>query len=416
MKKVAHQTSRVHWHMGQALLPEHFYAQEQSLREEFGLRLRLGSAPAFGVASLTWDDFQLQKGVVTVQELTLLLRSGALVDVPGNTSPAFLNLNATGATSVTVYLHLQSGYETANVSQGAPGDDGVERVIQKIELSVEPYSATGAESFKLARLECAPNGVWALDPNFLPAMVRVGEEPFFKPLIARGAAIATALQQVLLDEVKENYLAAEGQAAAKQCLRGLFAFTAFLGDIGREIRPHPYDVFCAVRALYLDVCVFRNVHPAGLDRGYEHEELASSLDTLLSELEEQVHIGRQRLPYSEFQLRDGVLTCALGKEVRRAKDVFLLVQKPQVAIKLDLARVKLASEGRINLVHERALRGISFNKLESPPFHHGLASTVDFFSVTPGQEWDYAVAEGKVVLFDSPALKDCRLYLYWRDA
>ena len=400
--------------MGQALLPEHFYAQEQSLREEFGLRLQLGSAPAFGIASLTWDEFQLQKGVISLQELTLLLRSGALIDIPGNTAAAFVNLSATGATSATVYLHLQSAYETAKVSLGAPGDDGVERVVQKVELSVEPYSATGAESFKLAKLACAPNGVWSVDSQFLPAIVRVGEEPFFKPIFVRCAAVATALQQVLLDEVKENYLAAQGQAAAKLCLRGLFAFTAFLGDVGGEIRPHPYEVFCAIRALYLDVCVFRNVHPARIEGGYEHEELAASLDGLLGELEEQVHIGRQSLPYSEFEKKDGVLACALGKDVRRAKDVFLLVQKPQVAVKLDLARVKLASEARVNLVHERSLRGIPFARVESPPFHHGLASTVEFFSVSPGQEWDYAVAEGKVVLFDGPALQDCRLYLYWR--
>jgi type VI secretion system protein ImpJ len=110
-----------------------------------------------------------------------------------------------------------------------------------------------------------------------------------------------------------------------------------------------------------------------------------------------------------------MLVCKLGKEVRRARDVFLLVQKPNVASKLELGRVKLGSGSRINVVHERALRGIAIQKLENPPFHHGLSSTVEFFTVTHGEEWDYAVAEGRVVLFDSPALKDCRLYLYWRE-
>lgn len=415
MKKVAYQTSRVHWHMGQALLPEHFYAQEQSLREEMTLRLRLSRAPSFGIASLAWDEFQLQKGVISLQEMTLVLPSGLLVDIPGNTSPAFLNLNATGANRAPVFVHLQSGYETTSVSQDGSADDGVERVIQKVELSIEPYSATGAESFKLAQVECGPDGVWSIDPTYLPAMLQVGSEPFFKSYVERCQAITRALRQVLLEEVKENYLAAEGQATAKQCLRGLFAFTAFLGDLTGELRPHPYEVFSAIRSLYVDVCMFRNVHPAGLDRGYQHEELAGSLEALLSELEQQVHIGRQRLPYTELERQDGMFACALGKDVRRARDVFLLVQKPKVGAKLDLGRVKLASESRINLVHERALRGIPFHKLESPPFHHGLASTIEFFAILPGQEWDYAVAEGRVVLFDTPALADCRLYLYWRE-
>ena len=70
--------------MGQALLPEHFYAQEESLRGEAGIRFRMRSAPSWGLASLTWDEFQLLKGIISVQELTLVLPSGALVDIPGS--------------------------------------------------------------------------------------------------------------------------------------------------------------------------------------------------------------------------------------------------------------------------------------------------------------------------------------------
>jgi type VI secretion system protein ImpJ len=415
VKKIARQTARVHWHMGQALLPEHFYAQEQALREEIGLRLRLTGPPAFGLASLAWDEYQLQKGMITLQEMTLILPSGILVDIPGNTSPAFLNLASSGANKVSVYVHLQSAYETATTYSGGPDDGGVERVIQKVELSIEPYSATGSESFRLAQLECAADGTWSVDSRYVPALLQVGNEPFFKPYAERCTAVANALRHSLLDEVKENYLASEGQSPAKQCLRGLFAFIAFLGDLNGEIRPHPYEVFSAIRSLYFDVCVFRGVHPAALDRIYEHEDLAASLDALLSELEQQVQIRRQTLPYSEFVRQEGMLACKLGKDTRKARDVYLLVQKPSVASKLDLGRVKLASQSRINLVHERALRGIAFQRLDNPPFHHGLSSTVDFFTITHGEEWDYAVAEGNVVLFETPGLKDCRLYLYWRN-
>jgi type VI secretion system protein ImpJ len=100
--------------------------------------------------------------------------------------------------------------------------------------------------------------------------------------------------------------------------------------------------------------------------------------------------------------------------LRRAKDVYFLVQKTTVSAKLDLRRVKLASESRILVVHQRALRGVPFEPLESPPFVHGLASTVEFYALQPGEEWDYAVSEGNLVLFDAPQLEGCRLYLYWR--
>jgi len=39
---------------------------------------------------------------------------------------------------------------------------------------------------------------------------------------------------------------------------------------------------------------------------------------------------------------------------------------------------------------------------------------VEFYSVTPGQEWDHAVRDGQVVLFANPQLAGTRLYLYGR--
>ena len=398
--------------MGQALLPEHFYAQEQALRDEMDIRSRMRRAPAWGLASLRWDEYQLRRGVVSVQELTAVLPSGILVDVPGNSAPAMINLAAIGATRTPLYLHLSSGFDLAD-DVGAEADGAVERVVQRLELSPNPYSATSAECMKLAELECAPDGQWTLVPSYVPPLVQVGAEPFTAPIVERMRAVALALGQLLATEIEENHLVSESQVAAKACLRGLLSFQALLADLAGEIRPHPYELFDALRALHFDVCVFRGIHPGEVG-GYAHEDLGASLGRLLAELERQVQPGRQRLPYVEFQRKAGLLACPLGKDVRRARDVYLLVQKPQVSSKLDLARVKLASESRIHLVHERALRGIPFERLESPPFRHGLSSNVEFYAIAPGQEWDYAVAESRVVLFESPALEGCRVYLYWR--
>jgi type VI secretion system protein ImpJ len=195
----------------------------------------------------------------------------------------------------------------------------------------------------------------------------------------------------------------------------LYGFETFLLDVQSGIRPHPYAVFRALRELYLDVCMFRNVHPDKLAHVYEHENIAVSVGTLLEELERQVQIVRAELPYVEFRARDGRQECSFDARLKRAKDVYLLVQKPSVSTQLDLRRVKLASESRIQAVHQRALRGIPFERLDSPPFVHGLASTVEFYMLRPGEEWDYAVAEGRLMLFDAPQLAGCRLYLYWRE-
>jgi len=408
--------SRVYWHMGQALLPEHFYAQEQSLREEVSAHFGIRSEPAWGVVSLTWDELRLRKGTVALQELSLLLRSGILIDIPGNTAPAQLDLSAAGLTRAQVYLHLQSGHETIVEHAEVAGDGGgIERIVQKIELSTKAYSETSAEVFTLAELACGADGLWELTPGFCPALAQVGKEPFFRGVLARMDRVAKALRELLKKELSENHLAAEGQAGAKQCLRGLYGFQAFLVDIGSGIRPHPFALFSVLRELYLDVCMFREVHPDRLTQAYDHENIASCIGAVLEELEQQVQIVRADLPYVEFRALDGRQVCSFDARLRRAKDVYFLIQKPSVSAALDLRRVKLASESRILAVHQRALRGIPFERLDSPPFVHGLASTVEFYALRPGEEWDYAVSEGKLVLFDAPQLAGCRLYLYWRE-
>lgn len=416
VKKVAHQMSRVYWHMGQALLPEHFYAQEQALREELAVHLGARREPSWGVIALSLDEFRLSKGTVSIQSLTLLLRSGTLIDVPGNASRVYLDLSKSDRARTLVYLHLQTSHDTVVERQGELSESGIERIVQKIELSTSAYSETSAEVFALAELLCGADGVWELSSEFCPAIAMVGAEPFFAPYLERMEAVAKALRELIRKELSDNHLAAEGQATTKQCLRGLYGFQAFLTDIRSGIRPHPFEVFRALRELYLDVCLFREIHPELLTVSYQHEDVAGCVGALLVELEQQAKIQRSELPYVEFNAQDGRFVCNVDARLRRAKDVYLLIQKTSISAQLDLRRVKLASDSRILTVHERALRGIPFERIESPPFVHGLASTVEFYGLRPGEEWDYAVGEGKLVLFDSPQLQGCRLYLYWREA
>ena len=414
MKKVIHQTSRVHWHMGQALLPEHFYAQEQSLREEVSLRLRMSPVPVWGLGTIQWDGFQLNKGIINITELTLVLPSGTMVDIPGNTAPAILNLKTVGATKASIYVHLQSGYEIVHVEAGDQAEEGVERVQQKIELSSNPTSTTGVQMFKLAEFLQGPDGAWVLHTDYVPPSLQVAPTPFFKPYLDRMSGVLRMFMQQITQEIQDNHLSGHSQAIGRQCLQVAYRFQALLGDLNNEVHLHPYDVFSALRELYVSVCIFSPAQPSELMQPYVHDDIASGYKALLDEMERLLNVQRQSIPYVEFTRKEGLYVCEISAALKRARDVFLLIQKPQVSMKLDVSRVKLASESRIHMVHEHALMGIPFTPIEKPPFQHGLSSSVDFFGITPGPEWDYAVRDGKVVLFASPQLEGTRIYLYWR--
>lgn len=417
MKKVELQTARVHWKMGQSLLPEHFYAQETSLRKELYLHLRMLPAPYWGVGSISWDGFQLVNGALSIRELTLILPSGDLIDVPGNSAPPpTFNLAKTGSAKVAVHIHLDSDYEIAIAGDPSSEDgDNVERIVQRLELSPNPISDTAHQSFKLAEFEKAPDGAWTLSNTYLPPMVRVTHSTFFDATIERMRAISTAFHQVLTEEIKENYLAGESLLASKQALRGLYSFQAFLASMKEEIDYHPFDLHRALMGLYLDVCILREVTPALDKLIYSHEDIGPSFTHLLDALANQVQQSRTAVEYATFVYENQTQVCEIPVAAKKARKVFWLVQKPRVADKVDVSRVKLASESRVSLVHQLALRGIPWERMESPPFHHPFSAEVEFYQVLLGEEWDHAVREGRIAFFHRAEFDAVRFFLYWRN-
>jgi type VI secretion system protein ImpJ len=402
--------------MGQALLPEHFYALERSLREEALLRAQLGPLPLWGVGHLKWDAFQLVRGIVSLEELKLVFPSGTLIDVPGNTAPVAFNLNNTGQTRTPLYLHLLQDFEV--VSTDAPdgsADSAIERKLQKLALSSQAYSERAEQSFKLAEFEKAADGSWALVADYLPPMVRVTGSPFFEPLQKRLSGLTQLLHQTLVDEIRDNYLAGQTLVAAKEALKGLYRFKAFLANVGKELHPHPFSLFEQVQALYLEVCMLRGTEPSELERPYVHDALGPHLKELIAKLENQVQLAKSSTPYTAFARREGLQLCVLPDAAKKARSVYWLLQKPRVGTKLELGGVKLASESRLATVHQLALRGIPYKRIENPPFHHPFSSEVEFYAISEGEEWDHAVRDGKLAFFHRPEFEQVRAFIYWRN-
>ena len=400
--------------MGQPLLPAHFQAQESSLREELLVQFRLSPAPWWGVAQLAWDDFQLSKGVLAVQELLAVMPGGALVDVPGNSAPPSFNLNTTGASSTPLYLHVMAEPSVASVSSGGAGEP-VERVVQRLQFGAQPFLDGAVQSLKLAEFEKSAEGSWAVARDYLPPLLRVTGSPFFEPVLARIRGVTAALGQVLLEEIKENYLAGENLAASRECLRGLYGFRAMLANVGKELHPHPSELFASLHGLYLDVCVLRGMEPSPVERVYTHDALGPLFRELLEQLEAPLQLGRSSTPYVAFARREGMQVCAVPEAARKARHIYLLLQKPRTAGNLDITGLKLASESRVSVVHQLALRGVPYRRIERPPFHHPFTSEVEFFALSEGEEWDHVVREGKLGYFHRPEWDDVRAFLYWRN-
>ncbi|MBC7975115.1 MAG: type VI secretion system baseplate subunit TssK, partial [Myxococcales bacterium] len=102
----ARSLSRVHWRLGQALLPEHFERQELGLAREIELRFAQLAPPAWGVAQIAWDEASLARGILRITQLVAITPRGRVIDMPGNARVAPLDLATAADHQVAVYAHL----------------------------------------------------------------------------------------------------------------------------------------------------------------------------------------------------------------------------------------------------------------------------------------------------------------------
>jgi type VI secretion system protein ImpJ len=117
-----------------------------------------------------------------------------------------------------------------------------------------------------------------------------------------------------------------------------------------------------------------------------------------------------------FERGDGLLAVNdVPREARVAKEIYVLFQKSKVSDVLSYDGVKLASRARLPVVHQLALQGIPLRRIERPPFQHQFGAEVEFFIVAAGEEWDHALREGNVALFDDPRFANVKVHLFWRN-
>lgn len=411
-----HRSAKVHWRIGQPLLPEHFHAQEESLRLERQRILESWGLPFYGVAELTWDEHRLRNGIVDIRSMLVFLRTGEILDLPGNTvlTQETFNLNEVNALEVTLYLLLESGPEIIGSERvGEDDEEGIERAVQRVTLSKEPYRDGCVASFEVAVFKKNADKSWSLAADWLPALVRLKGSPYFGAVLHRMRACATGFEQLLRDDIQEHFLSSETQLGARDALRCVYQFVALLSDLDRGGTDfHPYALYSALRELYIELCVYREVQPSFMN--YDHANLFGAFEEMLGAIETQLAQKKLERPYQAFVLEGGLRHCELTAAAKRASTVFWIVQRPSASALVDVSGIKLASRSRIPIVHTHALRGVPFTVVPRPPFRHGFSSSVEFYALSPGREWDYAVGEGRLAFVDSPALEGARTYLYWR--
>jgi type VI secretion system protein ImpJ len=423
---------RVHWQLGQALLPEHFERQELGLSRELELRFAQLAPAAWGIAQIGLDDDALAGGIVRLTRLVAVLPRGRVVDVPGNARGTPFDLSTADAHSVGLYLHLlaEPGHEKDD--ERARDLEAVELIVDRVELSTAPGHPGAVDSLKLAQITQDPDGVWTIRAGYVPPLLALAAWPaFFARVVGRLRKLLAGWEDVLLGDLESHVLSVAKSLRAHECLRRSRLHGWFLTQIDGDaparttgprhpdsvVAIHPFELYRRLVDLALDVHAYQSAAadaPAPASQVYDHRDIAGCFEPLLAELESRTRLPHGRAPYAPF-VRDGrIAACALPEVVETTR-LYWLVRRAESVSQDDLRAVKLAACSRLETVHRHALRGIAIKPLASVPFRHDFDPDVELYEiVASGEEWDFSLRERRLGYVAEGAVAACETYLFWR--
>lgn len=411
--------ARVRWQVGQTILPEHFRAQDEALSAEARLHAGLTGLPQVGIASLAWSEAMLIEGSLSISSLTAVMPGGFLVDVPGNAALPSFSLEATGRAEATVFLHLlEDTRGTEGVPLYADEPPTVQRVLHRLQLSIEPSADRALSSLELAAFSKNLQGAWQPSPRKVPPLLLVGRNPFLNELLGELDMLLEKAHGQLRTLLLDSYQRPERLASARRTLLEVRSLQALRADMLTGICPHPYHFFDALRRFYFEVCCYLELVPEASLPTYHHDKLGEGLWGWITLLNRAFRPEDTRLTYKPFDCKEGqfVLSPLPALDDGVQSELYLLVRSEDPSQPPSLEGVKLASPSRLPVVRRLALRGIPLTPVQHPAFPHAFGPEISWYKLSLGEEWQYALRDNGMAFYVTPALQGTQVFLFWRRA
>jgi len=409
------QLKRVFWKVGQPLLPRHLVAQEDSLLAHALAYFKSMGLPCYGISLLKWDDTLLAQGVISISRLTVIFPSGEIIEIPGNGKLESIDLNKTGKTRTSIYLHLLS-------SQGEEEDylnsdqeyEKIVYAIHELELSDDQNAPLIKSALKLGEFEKDLENRWKWNEEYIPPLISVHSNPFFRKILLE---LKNKLEQfqnsIEVATTDEEDL--EGQTLeTRLSLLEISKMKRLLLNIEHQLSVHPYYLYEALNNYLNAIAVFHRNQAHFELIPYQHEKLKPLFNKMIDKLslegmddKEVSHIG--------FEKKDRCyVSDKLPEETREAKEIYLILQKIDKSGSPNIEGVKLSAYSRLMNTVIFGVEGIHLIRIERAPFNHNFSKRANIYCVEKGVEWDYAFKEKRLAFDYKNHDQEVQAFLYWR--
>lgn len=405
---------RVDWQMGQMLLPHHLIAQEESLFGYVSHLIKLVGIPYYGIAQLNWDEDLFIQGIVSISELSLIFPSRQLIDVPRNAMVSSFDLNSTGKSEVTLYLHIvdekkQNEEEIQLMEETAK----VSFFLYQILLSPQKNLDSSRAVFKLAHFEKSLEGEWKLSEQYIPPLITLSKDPFLNGVFSKILRVVEGVKKKLEREMENPGLFAFQNFEWRLCLMEIVRLQRFCANnIKGQVTLHPFFLYEKLCQL-LD-CTSKTEYKIPT---YDHENLAALYDELIHKIEHSFINEQKDFSYIEFERKDSSYIIEhLPSTISKAKEVYLIVHKPDAKSYFNAASLQLTSRLRLAYVRHYSISGITLTSIRKPAFlSTNFGDEIEAYLIDQKEEWKKAIAEENLMLFHQDLTPDFHIFLYWRN-
>ncbi|ABK88959.1 type VI secretion system baseplate subunit TssK [Francisella tularensis subsp. novicida] len=403
---------QINWHLGQAVLPEHFtLSQQLSTQRNISLCQTNSATGFYGLAELTVDESLLEKNILRIETLMYITQKSECIYYQRSNYPKALelNLNTVDLDIVEIAIKID---ENPLIEYISDGNAKIQTKLPNISLIINSDEIDELSSFKILVLKQLENGKWVLG-EYLPTILTTKVYGFNLVVNKLSNLLHTIRAYVVNERAVNSAISAVKLLLLNNILYACNQLQYYIWQLVYT-KYSPVFIFHAIQTIYLYLLQYQESNELDPSLVYKHDKSLDSFEYLLNAISEKV-LHTKAIEYKLFKPIENLLSTGIIEfEALNRKKHYLVVRKPLEDYSYSLSTIKLTSPSRVEYVNKYAMIGLKLSKLDFNPLP---TSTVDkycdIYEILPSREWDYILSEQVICLLNTRDISDLKFVYYY---
>ncbi|WP_150467327.1 type VI secretion system baseplate subunit TssK [Francisella sp. SYW-9] len=403
---------QINWHLGQAVLPEHFTLSQKFSNQRNVALCEINSATDFyGLAELTIDEHLFEKNIFRIESLTYITPKSECIYYRESSYPKTLELNLNTIDSDTAVIAIKVSDDPL-IEDIKSGQNRVQTKLYNISFTINPEEVDELSTFKIAVLNKLGDGQWVLG-EYLPMILSTKVYSFRLVSNKLNNLLQTIRSYVQNEKVINSAISAAKLALLNNILYSCNQLQYYILQLAYT-KYSPLFIFHAIQNIYLYLLQYQDFVEVDTTLVYKHDKPLDSFQRLITATFEKV-LHTKSIEYKAFNLIDNLLsTGVIESEALNRKKHYLVVRKPVEDYNYSLAMIKLTSPSRVEHVYKYAMVGLKLSKLDFNPLPiSSVDKYCDVYEILPSREWDYILSEQVICLLNTKEVSELKFVYYY---